>query len=353
MRAEPRIAFSWHGLPDYAAREIRTAIATIGRDCVVVGSRAAVPVVGQEQVLGCRIDWVDARRPVTWRGLGQLVPDVFVQSGWGYAAFNALGDEVRAHGGRVIGLSDANWRGDLRQRVLGRVAFRALHRRRFDAMIVPGRQGVRLMAAFGMDERFVRMGMLGADGAVFGGGPPLASRGKTMLFVGQFIARKDVLGLARAFIRFSDRLPEWSLRIVGSGAQRNLIPAHPRIVVEDFMQAEDLAERYHEARFLVLQSRAEAWGVVVHEAALAGCGLVLSDRIGSGDDLASGANCVQFRAGDEDQLVAALQAAAAFDDDRLARAEAQSRGLAAAFGPVRFAREVCDLVAGFTDRDRA
>jgi len=353
MRAEPRIAFSWHGLPDYAAREIRAAIAAIGRDCVVVGSRAAVPVAGQEAVLGCRVDWVDARRPVTWHALGQPVPDVFVQSGWGYAAFNALGDEVRAHGGRVIGLSDANWRGDLRQRVLGRAGFRLLHKARFDAMIVPGQQGVRLMRAFGMDERCVRMGMLGADVAVFGRGPPLASRGKTMLFVGQLIERKDVLGLARAFIRFSVGQPDWVLTIVGSGDQGGMIPAHPRIVVDDFMQAEDLAERYHQARFVVLPSLTEAWGVVVHEAALAGCGLVLSDRVGSRDDLSGGANAVQFRAGDEDQLVAALHTAAAFDDDRLARAEALSRGLAAAFGPVRFAREVCDLVAGFTDRDRA
>lgn len=341
----PTIAFSWNGLPQYAARQIRSAIDRLGQDCIVVGSKPSVPVDGMEKVLGCRVDWVDANKPTTWQAMGHPVPNVYVQSGWSYPAFSALGAQVKAKGGRVIGLSDANWRGDFRQLVLGPVAFRARHRAQFDAMMVPGRQGVRLMKWFGVAPSRIKTGMYDADPALFRPGPPLSTRPKTFLFVGQFIARKDVLGLANAFIQFSADHPEWTLRLCGSGPQRALIPTHPRIVVENFVQPEQLCQRFHEARFLVLPSLVEAWGLVVHEAASSGCGLILSDAIGSGDDLAEAGNAVRFKAGNGGDLMRALTRAAAFSDRQLTVAEAISLRLAAQFSPDRFAGEVGGLIA--------
>jgi glycosyltransferase involved in cell wall biosynthesis len=344
----PRVAVSWNGLPQYAAREIRVAIDRIGRECIVVGSKPAVPVEGMERVLGSPIIWVDAAKAATWASIGHEVPDIFVQSGWSYPAFSALGAEVKAKGGRVIGLSDANWRGDFRQVLLGPVGFRMRHRSYFDAMIVPGAQGARLMAWFGMPKAKIHTGMYGADPSLFRGGPPLAQRPKTFLFVGQFIARKDVLGLARAFVRFSEVHPDWNLRICGGGEQRALIPTHSKIKVEEFVQPEDLAQRFFEARFFVLPSLVEAWGLVVHEAASAGCGLVLSDAIGSAEDLSTAENAVRFKAGHEDDMLRALNESAAFDERRLAKAEVVSRTLAADFGPERFGREVAGLVERFS-----
>ncbi len=345
--ASPLIAFSWDGLPQYAARLIRAAVERLEGECAVVGSPPLVPVRGMEEVLGCPVHWVDIGKPGNWRALGLGVPRIFFQSGWSYPAFSSLGAEVKAQGGRVIGLSDANWRGDLRQLLAGPIAFRALHRRRFDAMIVPGRQGERLMRWFGMPAGKVRSGMYGADPAVFGNGPLLPSRPRTFLFVGQFIARKNVLGLARAFQRFCETRSDWTLHLCGSGEQKALIPRHARIVQEDFIQPQELAKRFHAARFLVLPSLLEAWGLVVHEAALSGCGLVLSDAIGSGDDLAGASNSVRFRAKSEDDLLRALHAAAAFDDAMLRDAESESLVLARRFGPERFSAVIAGLVEQF------
>lgn len=341
------IAFSWNGLPQYAARLIRAAIDRLGEPCVVVGSRPSVPVEGMERVLGQPVHWVDANRPVSWRDLGLAVPHIFVQSGWSYPAFTALGREVKVAGGRIIGLSDANWRGDFRQLVLGPVAFRIRYRPHFDAMIVPGRQGERLMSYFGVPRNRIRQGMYAADHAIFSAGPTLPSRQKEFLFVGQFIARKDVLGLARAFIRFTSTHPDWSLRLVGSGVQRDEIPAHPQIQIESFVQPEELARRFHAARFFVLPSLIEAWGLVVHEAALCGCALVLSDAIGSADDLATDTNALRFKAGDGAGLLHALKAASSKSDAWLAGAEQESLRLAARISPQRFADEFAALVAEF------
>ena len=338
------IGLSWYGLPQYAARLFCRTIELLGEPCVVVGSRPFVPVEGMDRVLGVPIHWVDGERPVRWRDIGLDVPRIFVQSGWAYPSFSALGNEVKAAGGKVIGLSDANWRGDLRQLVLGPLAFRLKHRTHFDAMLVPGREGVRLMRWFGIPAKRTRVGMYGADPALFGGGPPLATRPKTFLFVGQFIARKDVLGLADAFLEFAKDRPDWSLHLVGGGEQQDSIPRDPRIRVEAFVQPEELARRFHTARFFVLPSVFEAWGLVAHEAALSGCGLVLSNCVGSAEDLCTPTNGVRFKAGRKDDLVRALTESAAFDETRLTAAEAESRRLAAQFGPDRFALEVSRLI---------
>lgn len=345
MARSPNIAFSWNGLPQYAARLLRAAIGRLGQDCAVVGSKPSVPVKGMEEALGQKVHWVDAAKPVRWSDLGLPVPDIYFQSGWAYPAFSALGREVKQARGKIVGLSDANFRGDLRQRVLGPVAFRLVHRRHFDAMLVPGVQGTRLMRYFGMPASHIRQGMYGADPTLFNGGPPLAQRPKSFLFVGQFIPRKDVVGLARAFIKFAGRHPDWTLRITGSGAQRDEIPRHANIILEDFVQPEQLAERFRQVRFFVLPSLSEAWGLVVHEAALCGCALILSDTIGSARDMGSADNAISFKAGNEAALVDALERAAAFSDEQLQRAEAASRAHARKFGPDRFAAEVERLVS--------
>jgi glycosyltransferase involved in cell wall biosynthesis len=341
------VAFSWYGLPQYAARLIRAGTDAVGEDCVVIGSRPTVPVEGMERVLGQPIHWVNAYKTATWGSLGLKMPGIYFQSGWAYPAFCALGAEVKRAGGRVVGLSDANWRGDFRQIVLGAVAFRLRHRLHFDAMLVPGREGVRLMRWYGVPQDRIRCGMYGADPCLFGAGKPLAERPPTFLFVGQFIARKGTLDLAEAFLRITDGYPAWRLSIIGGGEQRDLIPRHERISVEEFVQPEQLADRFRQARFFVLPSRWEAWGLVVHEAALCGCGLVLSDRIGSATDLATPANALRFRAGDVADLARALEDAARFDVARLATAEAESRRLAGQFGPARFGSEVARLVQRF------
>jgi glycosyltransferase involved in cell wall biosynthesis len=347
------VAFSWYGLPQYAARLIREGIDAVGEDCVVIGSRPTVPVEGMERALGQPIHWVNADKTASWGSLGLDVPRIFFQSGWAYPAFCALGAEVKRAGGRVVGLSDANWRGDFRQIVLGAVAFRLRHRRHFDAMVVPGREGVRLMRWYGLPPDRIRCGMYGADPGLFGAGEPLGERPPTFLFVGQFIARKGMLDLAEAFLRIAGRHPAWRVSIIGGGEQRDLIPRHERILVEEFVQPEQLADRFRQARFFVLPSRSEAWGLVVHEAALCGCGLALSDRIGSAADLATPANALRFRAGDVAGLACALEAAAAFDAARLATAEAESRRLAGQFGPARFGAEVADLVRRFSGQERS
>ncbi|TIY09455.1 MAG: hypothetical protein E5V18_01020 [Mesorhizobium sp.] len=86
---------------------------------------------------------------------------------------------------------------------------------------------------------------------------------------------------------------------------------------------------------------------MVHEASLCGCGLVLSNAVGSADDLASGRNAMRFRAGYKREILAALHSAADSSPDWLVGAGFESRALAQNFGPERFAVEVSSLISSF------
>ncbi len=335
------LAFSWNGLPQYAARLLAAAGREFGRSFPVIGSRPAVPVGGMEEALGWPAHWLDATRPVSWQDLGLSVPGVFFQSGWAYPAFNALGDEVRAAGGKVCLLMDNNWRGDFRQ-WLGAPWFRLCQRRKFAAILVPGKSGRRLARWYGMDERLIHEGMYGADPALFHDGPPLAERPKRVLFVGQYIDRKGCVPLARAFARVAHRLPDWELCLYGSGPLQSAIPSHPRIKVHGFIQPEQLGSLYRQARIFALPSFSEAWGVVVHEAALSGCQLLLSDAIGPAEDFATPANARLFRPGDEAGLADALIDLATSPD--LGAAQAASLTAAESHGPAVFARRVGEII---------
>jgi glycosyltransferase involved in cell wall biosynthesis len=342
-----RVAFSWRGLPFYAACLLSNAIKAVGEPCDVIGTPPTVPVKGMEEALGSDICWIDHSAATSWAEIGLEIPKLFFQSGWGYPAINSLGSEVRRNGGRVVGMSDANWRGDFRQVVLGALAFRMRLRGQFDAMLVPGRQGRRLMRHYGFRDSDIYEGMYGANPDVFVGGPPLSGRPQEFLYVGQLVDRKNILRLAQVFIRFAEQRPDWKLRLCGSGDLRDQIPKHPNIIVQDFLQAEELAALYRDARFFILPSLQEAWGLVVHEAALSGCALLLSDKIGSADDLAGKKNALSFVATDDESLLGALHQAAAMDDRQLGAADDESRTMARNFGPERFAREVASMVDRF------
>ena len=129
------------------------------------------------------------------------------------------------------------------------------------------------------------------------------------------------------------------------GPLKGHLPAHPRIRVHGFVQPEALGALYRSARIFALPSRREAWGLVVHEAALSGCQLLLSDAIGARWDFASpDLNAVVVPVGDRTALAAALLHLTGDDAAALERAQAASLRRARTHGPAVFADRVSAIV---------
>ena len=331
------LAIAWAGLPPYAIVCIQEFASQTGRHLLLLGTSPDTPYDAVAAASGVTMSWVEPDdATVAWNRYLDTPPSCFIVGGWHIPAFNSLARQVRQAGGKVALMMDNRWRGDLRQ-WLAPLVFRTKYRGHFSAALVPGKAAREYAIRLGMPADRVFTGMYGADPAVFRPGPPLVERPKRFLFVGRLEERKGIRELYDAWRQVHTQLPEWELRLIGCGLLRDEAPNLPRMIISDFLQPPDLAPEYREARFLVLPSHEDHWGLVVHEAALSGCGLLLSRNVGARLDLASDRNAIIVEPRRADRLAAGLLAAAAMDEPALDVAAEESVALASGFGPGAFA----------------
>lgn len=327
-------------MPDFAARLVKGAIDADFADISVIATRSRVAFKDVEQSLGQSIEWVEPDDV----SVECALPDILFVGGYHIPAFNALVAKCRAAGIPVVVMFDTNWQGNFRQRVLDPVRHRLFLLKKYDAAFVPGQSSAKYARNMGYPSDRIRMGHYGIDKALFSRGPEMADRSKSFIFVGQFIDRKNVLGLVRAFLRFSDDHPEWTLRLCGSGPQRDEIAPHPSIIVEDFVQPAALSKLFQDSRALILPSLEEHWSLVAMEAAMSGCALGLTSVNGITWELAKPENSIVYEPSSDAAIEAALRQFASWGEDQWQMAQDKSVEIAQDFGPHRFAAEV----QGFT-----
>jgi glycosyltransferase involved in cell wall biosynthesis len=344
LSSDATLAIAWPGLPPYAFACVREFARSSGRHVLLIGTSPDTPFAAEAAVAGVTIVWVDPNdTAVTWERYLTAPPACFIVGGWHVPAFNALAQQTRRAGAKVALMMDNRWRGDLRQR-LAPLVFGTLYRGLFSAALVPGKAAREYAIRLGLPADRVFTGMYGADPAVFRPGPPLADRPRRFLFVGRLEVRKGIRELCEAWRQVNARLPDWELRVIGCGPLRDEIPDLPRMTVKDFQQPGDLAPEYRESRFLVLPSHEDHWGLVVHEATLSGCGLVLSRNVGARLDLASDRNAIVVEHHRPDCIAEGLVVAATMDGPSLHVASEESVSLASGFGPAAFATSLGSLV---------
>lgn len=333
------ICFCWHGFPQYGARCVAEFVRSTSERVTVIATRPAVPVKGMDELAGCPVHWIDHNSNVAIKDVLGCVPRVLVVSGWAIPLYNRFRDEVRAEGGKVIAGCDNDFVLSFKG-ILNAIRFRLVLRNKYDGFWVPGKAGHRLMRFYGAPMERVYSASYSADGTIFRDGGPLENREKRILFVGQFVDRKNVLMLCEAFLK-ANVGNDWALELCGCGVLRDRLPNHPNIVIHDFVQPEALAAIYRKARIFCLPSKEEHWGLVVHEAALSGCVLLLSNRIGAAADfLEEGVNGFSFTPFSIGQMTAAMKKAMSLSDCELKAARTKSLELAAHISTAAFASAV-------------
>lgn len=341
MSKQAHVAVAWQGLPHYAARLLRRVAEK--RDLSILGTPGPQMRAEILRILGQEVTWLGGSRNATWKSLGLPVPRWFFVAGWSNPQFNLLAREAREAGACIIVMADNRCKHNLRQ-AIGSIIFRMKWQPLFDYAFVPGAAAKDLMRFYGVPEHRIRTGLYGADPQVFSAGPPLWVRERDFLFVGQFIARKglrelmeSVASLRRAGVRFT-------VAALGAGQLEGALRT-AGITVLPFGEASYVAQEMRKSRFLVLPSLEDNWGVVVHEAACSGCGLILSDGVGAARDLLTADNGLLCRQGDARSLSHAMTTALQIPAGQLARCENSSLYVASCFGPDHFAAAVGDILS--------
>ena len=173
-----------------------------------------------------------------------------------------------------------------------------------------------------------------------------------------FIEKKNLLRLIRAYAEYrqlcrasvsdAEGSPvagnsPWDLVLLGDGplretlnSQLSTLNLHAHVHLPGFKQFDELPVYYAFARALVHASTTEQWGLVVNEAVASGLPVIVSNRCGCVPELVNG-NGFTFDPLDEQELAARLLEMASLSEHDLECFAEASRGIAARFGPDRFA----------------
>ena len=140
----------------------------------------------------------------------------------------------------------------------------------------------------------------------------------TVVYVGQFIARKRVHDLIEAFSQLRERVPRSRLMLIGSGPLCEAYAARIATLglseyasIAGPLAPGDASRVIQRSSVLVLPSEFDGWGLAVNEALQAGVPAICTDACGASELLRDNPDWgLVYPAGDVDQLGAAMQSVA-------------------------------------------
>ncbi|WP_375001003.1 glycosyltransferase family 4 protein [Aeromicrobium sp. CTD01-1L150] len=268
-------------------------------------------------------------------------PDVVIMWSWDGKGYRSVMKQVKGRAHRVIFTSNF-WHGSAKQWA-GLVAGRRYVKPLFETAWVPGERSELFARRIGFTD-FIR-GANSADTPTFDRGPrdavELAGR-RRFLFTGRLIWHKAPTELAEAYRRYRTLVDDpWGLDVAGDGPLRTDFDGIDGVTMHGFVQPDDLADLMQGASGFLLPSHIEWYGVVVHEAAVAGLPVICSDGVGAVPHLLQdGFNGWAFPAGDVDALVEAMVRLTHVEPDRLKAMSDGSRALGSRLSPTLWAQNL-------------
>ena len=279
---------------------------------------------------------------------------VFVGIGYNEPDILALACALRLRGRRVVLMSESkaddfprHW---LRERI------KALLLLPFSAALVGGPRQVAYLHAHGFGRRRV---VTGYDGVsvdrvrALGGSAKVAAQDRPFVFVGRFVAKKNIVFLVEAYARYRLLAGASARRLVLVGGGELEAQVRSRIAalglddaveITGFVDAPQVAAYLASGRALLLPSTEEQWGLVVNEALALDLPVAVSRAVGSHDTLVRHGVNGFVLAPDDGAAWAEAMLALGGDEGRWEAMRQASRALAPAGDTQRFAEGVEALI---------
>ena len=285
-------------------------------------------------------DWSDANSLMI--ELESFQPDVILVVSWDIAMYRKCARAFRGRAVRVLCM-DNQWLGTAKQYV-GVASAPVYLRPCFDRAFLPGDRQRRFARRLGFRPDEIDAGFYAADVQLFGDvaslDPPITE--PAFAFLGRLVEEKGVDILARSYARYRRTVENpWPLRVAGTGPLFGAFDGLDGIEPLGFLDPPGVKQLLAVSTALVLPSRFEPWGVVVHEATSAGRLVLTTESCGAADDLVRHRqNGYVTTAVSEDQLLEGLLWVHRLTDTDIAEASATSKRLAEIFSPQRWASTV-------------
>ena len=284
------------------------------------------------------------------REVASFGPDAVFISGWADRAYMATAAHCKRKGIPVILGLDTQWTGSLKQR-LGCATARWWLHPAVNIIWTPGERQAQLAVHLGYRGANCWYGVYSCDWDAFSNGHVAEGpRLPSFLYVGRYVEEKGISDLIAAYVKYRSmtRNP-WPLYCAGTGPLKHLLTGVAGVTDLGFIDPEHLPavmRRY--GGVFVLPSRVEPWGVVLQEAAAAGCPLICSDASGAGVHmLQDGHNGLRFAASKPSELAECLLQLSEATAERRAQMGRASSLLAQQYTPERWAQTIVEGIARF------
>ena len=277
------------------------------------------------------IKWINSNEIYSWNDLNLECPDIFFQAGWTIKPFKHFGKISRIENKRckIILTADNCFKKNNFRQFIGKYIFRLFYKNLFDYVWVPGESGKKLMIKFGMNKKKIFTGLYTSLIKLYKNINPPKYRNKQFLFIGRFEKYKNIKILIKAFNKIQiDKKKNWKLVLVGSGSLNLKKHENNNIKIIKFSSPSKLLKLYNQSLFFVLPSLKDHWPLVVHEASLCGCFLLLSERVGNIPEFAKNSNSVIFNPRSLNSVKNSLELAMNLNINKLTRANKQGEILA-------------------------
>lgn len=210
-------------------------------------------------------------------------PNVIYVAGWTDKRYLSIAKHFKKMGVPTITGMDNQWLGNYKQ-YLASLLSSFLIKPYFSHIWVAGTPQYYYAKKLGFRDTNILRGLYCADENLFKNIQQNKIK-KQFLFIGRLVEHK---GLKQLFTVLNELIKEqaldFNIHFVGNGPLKNKIPSHDFIKHTPFVDPKDLPGLMENAGYFLLPSLYEAWGVVVHEAVLAGMPVLTTHQTGAASD---------------------------------------------------------------------
>ncbi len=282
----PRIAILWQGLSGYFQAQLR-ALAAEGAEVLPSYRSSGVEAPFDDDAL------TDSTSGYAWTGepnegelnelLDRFEPDAVLVSSWHIGPYRRAARRRRGSTLRILCM-DNQWAGTAKQWA-GVASARWVIQPAYDAVLVAGDRQADFAERLGFSAEDIIWGLYTCDYPLYAAvaerrGPSVPP--STFLYVGRLVRSKGVDVMLQGYRRYRAReSAPWPLRVAGTGPLAEDLREVAGVEMLGFVQPGELPAVLADAGCLLLPSRFEPWGVVVHEATAAGLPIICTRACGA------------------------------------------------------------------------
>jgi glycosyltransferase involved in cell wall biosynthesis len=340
-----KIIFFWEGFP-VCALLLTLIKKEYGKNLQIVATKPNVNFPDFElDYPYLDILWLDKANDI-WNLKDQYSDFNFViHTGWKHTGWNKYSDYLKKKNNAKLIFTVDNIFINSPKQYLGAIYFRIFLKNKYNAVFVPGNRSTKFLNFLGMPSNKIFTGYYGAFEEIYFESSNILSRNCEFFFIGQLISRKGLIILLEAYKLYRKKGGNWTLRISGNGPLEYLCHNLEGVYYDGFLSPKDCTVKMNNSRCLILPSNDEHWGTVVCEAAATGMMLLLSNCVGSSDDiLRNGINGLIFENNSISDLENKMSLISNWDDKRVSHASQVSISISKGFNSLSFYNGLISMI---------